>query len=153
LCRGNESYENLLDDAPQCNGFGCGTVFSLTPPASKGRSWTEAVICAFPSVQGGGARPVGGVVFGKGGSLYGTTELGGASNAGTVFALVPTTNGGAWTHQVLYEFTGEADGAEPIGTLAVGPTGTLYGTASIGGNTAGFCQDFFGCGVVFAVVP
>jgi len=65
-----------------------GTVFSLTPPASPGGAWTENVLHSF---TGGidGADPVAALVIGKNGVLYGTTSSGGASNAGTVFALKP----------------------------------------------------------------
>ncbi len=65
-----------------------GTVFSLTPPASPGGSWTETVLYSF---TGGtdGADPVAGLAIGENGALYGTTSGGGASNAGTVFALRP----------------------------------------------------------------
>jgi len=66
---------------------GCGTVFSLTPPASPGGAWTEGVLYSFTG--GDGSDPRAGVVIGPGGALYGTTAGGGGSNNGTVFALVP----------------------------------------------------------------
>jgi len=36
-----------------------------------------------------GIGPVGGLTFGAGGRLYGTTSAGGASNGGTVFEITP----------------------------------------------------------------
>jgi uncharacterized repeat protein (TIGR03803 family) len=39
--------------------------------------------------QGGGSNPYGGVIFGLGGSLYGTTLGGGLNGSGTVFSLSP----------------------------------------------------------------
>ena len=55
-------------------------------------------------------------------TLYGTTEEGGAYNAGTVFSI--TTSG---TEKVLYSFTGGTDGDSPqTGLIDVG--GKLYGT-------------------------
>jgi uncharacterized repeat protein (TIGR03803 family) len=65
-----------------------GTVFSLTPPASPGGAWTETVLHDFKG-GGDGAFPVAGLAIGKNGVLYGTTEGGGTSNAGTVFAFKP----------------------------------------------------------------
>jgi uncharacterized repeat protein (TIGR03803 family) len=60
-----------------------GTIFTLTPSGSS-----YSVLYAF---QGGsdGAEPLAGLTRGKAGMLYGTTMTGGASGAGTVFALKP----------------------------------------------------------------
>ena len=72
---------------PACSG-GCGTVFSLTPPASPGGAWTETVLHSFTGGSDG-ERPTAGVVIGSGSVLYGTTSSGGTSGYGTVFALKP----------------------------------------------------------------
>jgi uncharacterized repeat protein (TIGR03803 family) len=65
--------------------------------------------------------------------LYGATQQGGASGAGTIFSLAPpTTPGGAWTEAVLHSFATTADGNVPFaGVLLIG--GTLYGTTEGGG--------------------
>jgi uncharacterized repeat protein (TIGR03803 family) len=64
------------------------------------------------------------------GTLYGTTEEGGGSNKGTIFAIDPA-NG---DETVLYAFAGGSDGDGPVsGLLNVG--GILYGTTS--GQLAG----------------
>ena len=61
------------------------------------------------------------------GTLYGTTEEGGAYNAGTVFSI--TTSG---AEKVLYSFTGDTDGDSPqTGLIDIG--GKLYGTTFRGG--------------------
>jgi hypothetical protein len=53
---------------------------------------------------------------------------------------------------VLYRFKGPNDGAMPVAGLAMEAAGTLYGTASLGGNLA--CNKRgLGCGVVFEVKP
>ena len=66
-----------------------GTVFSLTPPASPGGAWTETVLHEFIGEKDGD-EPIGPVVIGKSGVLYGTTfGVGGASSWGTVFSLRP----------------------------------------------------------------
>ncbi|MGD0189504.1 MAG: choice-of-anchor tandem repeat GloVer-containing protein [Rhizomicrobium sp.] len=61
-----------------CGGFGCGTVYKLAPDG------TESLLHAF---QGGadGAGPHAGLIEDPAGNLYGTTDSGGAANAGTVF--------------------------------------------------------------------
>jgi len=123
---------------------GCGTVFSLTPPAIAGAVWTEAVLYSF---LGGaeGASPMAGLLAGKSGVLYGTTESCGAPNAGTVFELTPpATPGGAWTEDVLYSFSGGIDGSQPVAGL-IAESGTLYGTTEVGGAS--------GLGIVFALTP
>jgi uncharacterized repeat protein (TIGR03803 family) len=67
---------------------GCGTIFSLTPPASPGGAWTEAVVYSFTGGSDG-SDPQAGVLIGNNGVLYGTTAAGGVANNGTVFALIP----------------------------------------------------------------
>jgi len=66
---------------------GLGTVFSLTPPASPGVPWTEAVLHSFTGSDG--ANPTTGVAIGREGALYGTTSSGGTGvcGCGTVFEL------------------------------------------------------------------
>jgi uncharacterized repeat protein (TIGR03803 family) len=49
------------------------------------------------------------------------------------------------TETVLYSFTEEADGANPLAGLSQDPAGNLYGTASEGGTS----ND----GVVFKLQP
>ena len=74
-----------------CNSgkaLGCGTVYSLAPPAAPGGPWTETVLYSFTG-EGDGSDPQAGVVIGNGGVLYGTTVGGGASNNGTVFSVKP----------------------------------------------------------------
>ena len=78
-----------------------------------------------------------------GGNIYGTTVLGGDFGGGTVFQLSPTPNG--WVHNVLYSFTGGADGGEPYKGVTIDRDGNLYGSAVTGGS--GSCEG--GCGVVY----
>jgi len=122
-----------------CQG-GCGTVFEVAP------NGTETVLYAF---KGGsdGALPSPTLVADGAGNLYGTTEEGGTSNAGTVFKLAPD---GA--ESVLYTFTGGSDGWEPAGSLITDKKGNLYGTTVMGGGVAA-CEQYFGCGTVFEVTP
>jgi uncharacterized repeat protein (TIGR03803 family) len=122
-----------------------GTVFELTP--GSGGAWTETVLYSFTGQNGDGRYPNASLTAGANGSLYGTTESGGTSNAGTVFELTPPAagQGGAWTETVLYSFTGGNDGGKPLAPLALGTGGALFGTTSIGGTAVN--------GVVFELTP
>ena len=118
-----------------------GTIFSLTPPASSGGAWTEAVLQEFPLVSTRNVWP-GPLTLAEDGTLFGTTQFGGASLMGTAYALqAPATSGGAWTQILLHTFTG-SDGSGPTGLL-MGGGGVLYGTTSLGGA--------YGAGTVFAL--
>ncbi len=75
-----------------------------------------------------------------GGTLYGTTSGGGSytqcdvdgfEGCGTVFSLAPDG-----TEKVLYSFSAEPDGANPVASL-IEVNGTLYGTTFIGGSGNG----------------
>ncbi|MGB8901273.1 MAG: choice-of-anchor tandem repeat GloVer-containing protein, partial [Methylocella sp.] len=119
-----------------CNG-NCGTVFKLTPPAKGQTVWEETVLYSFCSLSNcsDGNAPFAGVMLDDQGALYGTTQLGGIDNAGTVFKLTPPSKGQtAWKETVLYSFTGGSDGANPQGNLIADMEGTLYGTTYAGGG-------------------
>lgn len=69
--------------------------------------------------------------------LYGTTEVGGFSGAGTIFEI--STNGMGYT--ILHNFTNSPDGAEPVGLVL--NSNTLYGITIDGGSN--------GVGTVFSI--
>lgn len=134
-----------------CGGSGCGTVFNVRPLPNVAPNilggWTETVLYRF---QGGsdGANPgFGDLVFDSSGNIYGTTQIGGNDNAGTVFELTPS--GGGWTENVLYAFTGGSDGASPEAGVILDSAG-LYGTTMGGGIDA--CVYGY-CGTVFELSP
>jgi uncharacterized repeat protein (TIGR03803 family) len=79
------------------------------------------------------------------GTLYGTTDEGGAYSKGTAFALDPVTG----VESVLYSFKGGADAANPLAGL-IDVKGMLYG-ATFGGGGGG-CAGV-GCGTVFSIDP
>ena len=108
-----------------------GTVYELTP--SHG-NWTESVLWSFTGGNDG-AQPAGGVIFNPAGSLYGTTQAGGAYHYGSVFQLARTQSG--WLQNTLYSFQNRIDGANPEGTLTLDPTGNLYGTTASNGPGGG----------------
>ena len=68
------------------------------------------------------------------GSLYGTTQLGGTANAGTMFELKPS--GKTWTFGEPHQFAMGVDGANPTG-LSMDRTGSIYGTTNNGTGFAG----------------
>jgi uncharacterized repeat protein (TIGR03803 family) len=92
--------------------------------------------------------PYAGLIFDKSGNLYGTSELGGTNNQGTVFEITPNSNG-SWSETILYNFTGSTDGGQPYGSLVFDSAGNLYGTTNFGGSAN--CTQ--GCGTVFKLTP
>jgi uncharacterized repeat protein (TIGR03803 family) len=65
------------------------------------------------------------MVMGTGGNLYGTTAYGGASGAGTIFRVTPSSG----AYEVVFNFSSSTSGQYPS-NLTVGSDGTLYGTSS-----------------------
>jgi uncharacterized repeat protein (TIGR03803 family) len=123
----------------------CGTVFSVTPAG------VEKVVYFFQGSSGSesdGGSPKSGLID-VGGTLYGTTYIGGVDayatlGYGTVFSVTP--NG---TERVLHAFYGGyADGSYPSANL-VNVGGVLYGTTQQGGGSSN-CGAGVGCGMVFA---
>jgi hypothetical protein len=86
---------------------GCGTVFALSPPSGGSTSWVFNKLYDF---QGGQdcSSPAAPLTLGPNCSLFGYTTGG---TFGTVFQLMPPAiAGNPWTFQILYVFTGKADG-------------------------------------------
>jgi uncharacterized repeat protein (TIGR03803 family) len=109
---------------------GDGTIFKLAPDA------TETVLYSF---RGGefGDQPVGNLLMGVSGNLYGTTNLGGIRHCfepfgcGTIFRLAPDG-----TFKILHAFDGQ-DGQLPYAGLIADQSGNLYGTTQKGGRGIG----------------
>ena len=89
-----------------------------------------------------GANPYAGLVLGRDGNFYGTTEAGG-SIYGTIFKIAPA--GG--TPTTLHSFD-STDGANPYGGLVQATNGDFYGTTFQGGTSTN-CSG--GCGTVFKI--
>jgi hypothetical protein len=130
-----------------------GLVFKLTPPAGGAGPWTETVLFDFTGSDGG--KPEGGLLWGPGGVLYGTTSAG-PHSWGTVFSLAPSAvSDTTWTKTTLYTFTGttpddmNVDGQTPYGSLIADQDGNLYGTTEGGG--LGPCHT--GCGAAYKLTP
>jgi uncharacterized repeat protein (TIGR03803 family) len=118
---------------------GFGTVFKLSP--SSGGGWSETVLYSFTGTTDG-SQPASGVVLDSTGNLYGTTVFGGtfcpSHGCGVAFKL--SKSGSVWKENVLYSFSGTADGGAPNGVI-FGSGGKLFGSAATGGSS--------GNGVVF----
>ncbi len=108
---------------------GCGTVFSLAPPAAPGGVWTETVLRSFQSSDG--ANPYASLAA-ESSSFLGTTVNGGEYNSGVIFSV---TESGVL--KVLHSFEASVDGANPYAPLSLDTKGNVYGTARNGG-TSGF---------------
>jgi uncharacterized repeat protein (TIGR03803 family) len=136
-----DSVGNLYGTTNEGGSSRGGVVYRVAP------SGDETVLYTFEGDTG--YAPIGGVVFGPDGSLYGAASGGGTTGDGegagngVVFQL------SAASYQVLHTFTGGADGGDPVGVVP-GVAGDLYGTAHSGGLPG--CGGF-GCGVVFRVGP
>ena len=91
-----QPYEGLVFDAAgnlysssyvgggNCGGYGCGSIYKLSPGESH---WTSTLLA---NLNGGnGAYPEGGVVLDSAGNVYGTAFSGGSSKDGVVFEIIP----------------------------------------------------------------
>jgi uncharacterized repeat protein (TIGR03803 family) len=139
---GQYPYSRLLDvngtlyGTTQTGGaeYGWGVVFKIST------SGEENVLYRFKANNDGthdGAHPYAGVID-LNGTLYGTTQEGGASGNGTVYKI--STDG---VEHVIYSFKGGTDGQYPFAKLTA-LNGQLYGTTETGGGGIGW-------GVVFKV--
>ena len=118
-----------------------GTVFRITP---VGTLTTVYNFCTQPSCADGDQPS--GFVPAADGNFYGTTFIGGAFGAGTVFKINPQG-----VFKTLYSFCalgGDcSDGREPAG-LIQGFSGEFFGTTLIGGSSG--CASI-GCGTAFKI--
>ena len=123
---------------------GDGVVFEMTPTG------TVTVLHNFGdgTVTDDGLNPTAGLVLGKDGNFYGTTDYGGSSNLGSVFKMAPT---GSVT--ILHSFAGPyanpQDGAYPNGSLIQLIDGNFCGTTTEGGVSEG--NGLYGGGIVFEI--
>ena len=153
---GSFPYAPLISDAKgtfygTTTGFhsktknACGNAFQLDPPKSSGKPWGYQILHSFTRGKSDGCNPWAGVVKDPSGTLYGTTQNGGAyyPNGGTVFALTPPAAGSKdWTESIVHSFLGGG----PTGSLIIGHDGVLYGTTNTGGSDSD-------AGSVFALTP
>ena len=89
--------------------------------------------------KGTGYNPSAGVTLAPDG-FYGTAEAGGTADLGVVYKLDT-----AFHYTVLHNFTGGADGTDPVGGVILDSAGNLNGTTKEGGSA----DAPAGAGVVF----
>ena len=147
---GGVLYGTGTNGGPTSGVYGC--VFELTPPATGQTRWTETILHFFQGQSANdGSFPEGGLVSDSAGNLYGTTQVGGVYDRGTVYELSPPPAGQtAWGYAVLYNFAYgfiPNDGASPSNTLALDAAGALYGTTADGGSGTA------NAGIVFKLTP
>lgn len=129
--------KNVLYGATQqCGANGYGTVFKLS------LSGTETILHSFANDGTDGEYPDAGLVFDAAGNMYGTTDIGGTGNAGTVYKITP-----AGTESVLHSFSfNGTDGANPYGAgVILDKSGNIYGTTNGGG--------YYRYGAAFKITP
>jgi uncharacterized repeat protein (TIGR03803 family) len=108
---------NLWGTSNAGGSGGSGTVFKMTTAGKV------TVMHQFVGCGSNGCDPAAGLVQGKDGNYYGTTQSGGANNEGTVFKITP-----AGVLTVLHSFnTAKDNGAYPIEPLTLGTDGNFYG--------------------------
>jgi uncharacterized repeat protein (TIGR03803 family) len=121
----------LYGTAQNFGQYGKGTLWTLTP--NTGGGWTFKVIHQFSGSPSDGATPVSNVVVTSKGVIYGTTELGGAHDKGTLLRFAPNGSGG-YTEAVLWSFTGGTDGAFPFAAPTFLKANELVGSCTKGGS-------------------
>ncbi len=99
-----------------------GTIYQITPAG------TLTTLHAFTDPTDG---PVVGLIQGRDGNLYGTSN-GGTNSSGRVFRFTPA---GVLTS--LYSFDGGVAGGNPAGSLVQGRDGKFYGVTQQGGVSGG----------------
>ncbi len=120
---GNLYGGTTMGGGPNCGS--CGVIFQLVPSAG---GWTETTIFTFHANPDMGATPVGGLIADNFGNLYGSTNVEGSGNGGTVFVMQPQQNG--WSLTDLCSFTGSTGS---YADLTMDASGNLYGTTYMDG--------------------
>ncbi len=122
----------------QGGNHGDGVVFRL---AREGEGWAFSPIYSFGSQKHDGiqSRIEGGLRPGR--RALRNHQRGRRGRLGTVFSLQPPATACKaalcpWVETILYNFTGGADGGDPLyGDLSFDQAGNIYGTAAAGGSS------------------
>ena len=123
-----EGLDGNLYGTTQSDGkYSSGTVYKIIPQGVLTRLHNFRKVSGCPD----GAMPLGGLMQGTDGWLYGTTWAFGADNAGTVFRI--STAGKLETFSSFCAEANCGDGAQPQSTLLQGCDGYVYGTTLEGG--------------------
>jgi len=130
----------------QNNGYrGCGTVYSIRPPAQAPATvifqWSSSVLYRFSGNDG--SSPQGELTFDQAGNIYGTAIGGGSAGWGLIYSLTPSN--GAWTQNILYQAQGNGDGKYPWGGVVIDQSGNLDGIFEQNGP--------YGYGALYQLTP
>ena len=110
-----------------------GVVYRLSP-TSDPSIWIYTVLHDFGGALGDGLYPLGGLIMGSDGNLYGTTSSGGVGLGGTAFRMRPNGDG-TWTENVIHPFKPDGtDGYQPWAAPTMDAAGNLWGTTVSGGQ-------------------
>lgn len=143
-----DSSGNLYGTAANGGANNGGTIFELTP---VGSAWTFSVLYSFCpghnfcNGSSDGNEPTDRLAMDASGSIYGTTEFGGAHGEGTVWKA--SLIGGTWTENVLVSWS-DAN-TLPTGVILDSTGSYLYGANAGSGNTSCIGWFFGGCGAVW----
>lgn len=103
-----------------------GNIFRLSPPGKAGGAWTFKNMHVFVDAAQGQV-PSSGLVPDGAGGFYGTTEVGGSADCGTVYHFQPPTKAGEdGVLTTVHSFGGGTGGGVPTGDLLL-KDGVLYG--------------------------
>jgi uncharacterized repeat protein (TIGR03803 family) len=112
-------------------GYGCGSVFLVTPPAGGRGPWTTRTIYQFTG-GGDGGEPY--AIVQSGGSLFGLVGAGGNADChlqtgcGGAFHLAPPQHGQrAWTESLPIGFFPDFTGDPPVSAILGTGVGDMYG--------------------------
>lgn len=112
-------------------------------------AWTVQTLKSFVAYTSSGDSPMGTLVQGNDGALYGLTVFGGDSGGGTAFKV--NCDGSGFT--ILHAFLWYRDGENPHGGLLQATNGNLYGeTMYSGGHGVGTLFTLNPDGSHFAVI-
>ena len=99
--------------------------------------WTPTNIHTFVGSPKDGFGPTDGPTVDSAGNVYGTTEVGGTKDFGTVWKLIPVTKGknaGTYEEKILHSFTSNKTGDLPYAGVTLDSSGNIYGTTLFGGE-------------------
>lgn len=122
-----------------------GIAYELSAP----NNYAETILYDFKGIIANDASSPNGLIFDASGNLFGTSEVGGNGNNGTIFKLTHTSTG--WEEAVLHNFT-PAEGTNSFVPMIFGADGHLYGSGWVGGDS-GSMSSTAGGGSVFEFVP
>lgn len=125
----------LYGTTMQGGAYNSGSLYSVNPSTGA-----ETVVYSFHNTNGSDGTCPSADLIDVNGTLYGTTQCGGAYGGGVAYSFDPQTA----AETVVHSFGSSGDGQIPI-TGLTNVNGTLYGTTYLGGAN----ND----GTVFAITP